>query len=241
MISAPATTHADNSSITLNVTASAGVCRAQPTDDLDTLLRRADVAMYHAKYSGGARHVHHHPGMAMPIPVSRKGTRLRDARREVTAVTRPRQMACRRCHQPLNTLGDPANPTYMHPAHKGPANHRPDPIPIGDLDTVDYVCDFCGDPQPLWSLRGGEIRAIAHKGRDQYVQDYGQRWSACAACEADAEAGRIDIDHRPGRPRPEASSTPTGANNSPHSTRRSSKPANPGGSSSPPTPGRRPA
>jgi hypothetical protein len=101
-------------------------------------------------------------------------------------------MACRRCHQPLNTLGNPANPTYTHPAHKGPADHQPDPIPIGDLDTVDYVCDFCGDPQPLWSLVCGEIRTVTQGGRDQYVQDYGQRWSACAACEADADAGRID-------------------------------------------------
>jgi diguanylate cyclase (GGDEF)-like protein len=84
MLSAPATAHAESAPITLNVTASAGVCRAKPTDDLDTLLRQADVAMYHAKHNGGARHTHHHPGMAMPIPTSRKGPRLRDRRREVT-------------------------------------------------------------------------------------------------------------------------------------------------------------
>jgi hypothetical protein len=107
-------------------------------------------------------------------------------------MNRPPQMACRQCRQPLNTLGDPAAPTYVHPAHKGPTNHQPDPIPIGDLDTIDYVCDFCGDGFPLWSLLGGEIRTVMDTGADKLIQDYGQRWSACAACEADADTGCLD-------------------------------------------------
>jgi len=80
LVAAPATVHVDPAALTLTVTASAGVCRAEPTDDLDMLLRCADQAMYHAKHAGGNRHVDYQPGMAMPSPTPRRGPRLRDRR-----------------------------------------------------------------------------------------------------------------------------------------------------------------
>jgi diguanylate cyclase (GGDEF)-like protein len=83
LVAAPATVGVfadDDAPVALAVTASAGVCRAEPGDALEVALRRADVAMYHAKRRGGARHVHYAPGMTMPSPPRREGPRLRDRR-----------------------------------------------------------------------------------------------------------------------------------------------------------------
>jgi len=74
--------------ITVTVTASIGATIAETTDPLnDVALRRADIAMYHAKRRGGNRYAIYEPGMAMPTGAPRRGPRLRDLhqRREVNS------------------------------------------------------------------------------------------------------------------------------------------------------------
>ncbi|MEV4536278.1 hypothetical protein AB0J82_21045 [Asanoa sp. NPDC049518] len=103
----------------------------------------------------------------------------------------PEEMACRTCLRVLNTSGDPA--VYVHPDGHGPVtDHRPDPVPTRNLDTVHRRCDFCGDPHPLWSLHGGDLTSIAHGADTTLVNRYGDRWAACATCHTLIEDGKID-------------------------------------------------
>jgi diguanylate cyclase len=68
----------DQPMLTLTVTASVGVCHAEASDELDIVMRRADIALHHAKLADGNRHVIYRPGMALPTPRPRRGARLRD-------------------------------------------------------------------------------------------------------------------------------------------------------------------
>jgi len=64
---------------TVTVTASVGLAFAEATDPFEEVaLRRADIAMYHAKHHGRNRHAVYEPGMAMPAAGHRRGPRLRD-------------------------------------------------------------------------------------------------------------------------------------------------------------------
>lgn len=81
LLAVPATATAAHeqadTTVSLTVTGSAGVYEAQPGDDLDVALRRADIALYHAKRTGGV-HVRYEAGMHMPPASTRRGARLRD-------------------------------------------------------------------------------------------------------------------------------------------------------------------
>ncbi|WP_328853249.1 GGDEF domain-containing protein [Micromonospora globbae] len=86
LISQPVDLTPDGEPVT--VTASVGLALAEATDPFDEVaLRRADIAMYHAKHHGRNRYAVYEPGMAMPAPDRRRGPRLRDRRPsdEVTA------------------------------------------------------------------------------------------------------------------------------------------------------------
>ncbi|WP_162908044.1 GGDEF domain-containing protein [Allorhizocola rhizosphaerae] len=73
---------------TVTVTASIGVTIAETADPLhDVALRRADIAMYHAKHAGGNRYTVYEPGMTMPANQQRRGPRLRDLRQQGRGVT----------------------------------------------------------------------------------------------------------------------------------------------------------
>ncbi|MFG1766906.1 hypothetical protein ACGFIH_26535 [Micromonospora parva] len=101
------------------------------------------------------------------------------------------EMACQTCLSPLNTLGMP--PTYVHPTHLATDGHKPAPVPVSQLDTVRRTCDFCGDPYPIWTMHGGEVTAIAIGPTAGLVQDFGDSWAACAACQTHIDEGRNDI------------------------------------------------
>jgi diguanylate cyclase (GGDEF)-like protein len=58
---------------------SAGTSWGDPAEPLSILLRRADIALYHAKHGDG-RHVLYDPDLTMPLPRPRTGGRLRDQR-----------------------------------------------------------------------------------------------------------------------------------------------------------------
>ncbi|MER7471231.1 GGDEF domain-containing protein [Micromonospora sp. NPDC000018] len=79
LISEPVELTADGEPVTVTVTASVGLALAEVTDPFEEVaLRRADIAMYHAKHHGRNRHAIYEPGMAMPAPDNRRGPRLRD-------------------------------------------------------------------------------------------------------------------------------------------------------------------
>ncbi len=85
-IAQPVQLTTDNTPVTVTITASIGVTIAENSDPLDEVaLRRADIAMYHAKHHGGNRYAIYEPGMTMPNCEYRRGPRLRDLRRGVTA------------------------------------------------------------------------------------------------------------------------------------------------------------
>ncbi|GGL17365.1 hypothetical protein [Mangrovihabitans endophyticus] len=93
------------------------------------------------------------------------------------------EMACAACLTPLNTI----NGRYIHPLHH-PNDHRPQPVPAAQLDTIARTCDLCGDPYPLWTLTGGDLTTYIGNDHAALLQTFGQRWAACAAC-------TDDIDH----------------------------------------------
>ena len=95
-------------------------------------------------------------------------------------MTPPRpEMACATCLTPLNTLGD----TYIHPiGFRTKHEHPVVPVPVAGLDTVRRTCDFCSDPHPIWTLTGGDLAAVITSTRGGLVQNYGDRWAACAPC-----------------------------------------------------------
>ncbi|WP_435126373.1 GGDEF domain-containing protein [Micromonospora tulbaghiae] len=76
LIAQPVELGADCGPVT--VTASVGLALVEATDPVQEMaLRRADIAMYHAKQHGN-RHRLYEPGMAMPAGDRRRGPRLRD-------------------------------------------------------------------------------------------------------------------------------------------------------------------
>ena len=87
-IAQPVQLATDDATVTVTVTASIGVSIAESSDPLDDVaLRRADVAMYHAKHAGGNRYTVYEPGMTMPTSEHRRGPRLRDLRQQHRGVT----------------------------------------------------------------------------------------------------------------------------------------------------------
>jgi diguanylate cyclase (GGDEF)-like protein len=71
----------DGAHMSVTVTASIGAATAESPDPFeDVALRRADIAMYHAKRHGGNRYAIYEPGMTMPTTHVRRGPRLRDLR-----------------------------------------------------------------------------------------------------------------------------------------------------------------
>jgi diguanylate cyclase (GGDEF)-like protein len=71
-------TTAPHPTVRLTVTASAGIYTTLPDDDLDLALRRADIAMHHAKRSGGDVPVPYQTGMHLPPATDRRGRHLQD-------------------------------------------------------------------------------------------------------------------------------------------------------------------
>lgn len=81
LIAQPVNLTTDGTTVTVTVTASVGIALAESTDPCEEVaLRRADIAMYHAKHHGRNRHAIYEPGMAMPDVEHRRGPRLRDRR-----------------------------------------------------------------------------------------------------------------------------------------------------------------
>jgi len=87
-IAGPVPLATDDIPVTVAVTASIGMTIAETADPLDDVgLRRADIAMYHAKHAGGNRYAIYEPGMTMPNSEHRRGPRLRDLRQQRRGVT----------------------------------------------------------------------------------------------------------------------------------------------------------
>jgi hypothetical protein len=102
-------------------------------------------------------------------------------------MTSPREeMACATCLAPLNVLDN----QFIHPLYRDNDGHPPVPIPVSQLDTVNRTCDFCGDPHPMWTLLGGNVRVLATSIQTGLLQDMGETWAACVPCMADLDAGR---------------------------------------------------
>jgi hypothetical protein len=103
------------------------------------------------------------------------------------------EMACGKCHAPLNLLGDP--PSYIHPLSFATDGHQPQPVPAQELETIARRCDFCGSDLPVWTLYGNQaISVVAAGDHGGLAQDYGDAWAACAACEhliANRDTGRL--------------------------------------------------
>lgn len=104
----------------------------------------------------------------------------------------PREMACQRCLSPLHILDTAGSISYVHPMGRSGDGHQPVPVPVESLDTVAYHCDFCNSSYPVWTLSVEPIGVVAVQEGKELLQSYGDRWSACAACERLVSAGKID-------------------------------------------------
>ncbi|MBB5874595.1 diguanylate cyclase (GGDEF)-like protein [Allocatelliglobosispora scoriae] len=67
----------DGAPITLTCSGRAGTCWGEPSDQLGTLLHRADVALYHVKRTHLPYDIYA-PSMTVPAGLPRRGPRLRD-------------------------------------------------------------------------------------------------------------------------------------------------------------------
>lgn len=100
-------------------------------------------------------------------------------------------MVCGTCSQPLNRFlpmdtdgaftGEVA---YRH--RSGAVDHEPAPQPVAEHfeADLDYVCDFCNDPEPAWKYRAPGLSSIVLDGDEEIVQeiDFGEHWAACRIC-----------------------------------------------------------
>jgi len=87
-IAQPVQLATDDTPATVTITASIGMTVAETSDPIDEVaLRRADIAMYHAKHAGGNRYTVYEPGMTMPTSEPRRGPRLRDLRQQRRGLT----------------------------------------------------------------------------------------------------------------------------------------------------------
>jgi hypothetical protein len=135
-----------------------------------------------------------------------------------TEISRDRRIARRQVlpdlPRALNTYEGPAGVTYLHAAElRGePVDHRPDPVPVTEIDAPLMVCDFCSAPEAAWIYRCADQRTDLRRvtARVVDVRDYrdrhhaarasrvetehaltqssGERWSACAGCAELVEA-----------------------------------------------------
>jgi diguanylate cyclase (GGDEF)-like protein len=80
-VGAPVDVAVDGTPVRLEPSATAGAVGGDAGDPLAVLLRRADIALYHAKHAGRPYRLYQ-PGLAMPAPAARGGPRLRDCRGE---------------------------------------------------------------------------------------------------------------------------------------------------------------
>ena len=107
----------------------------------------------------------------------------------------PRQsMGCRVCRITLHAQRHDAHPDrvqHRHPHRPGGWDHRPEPVPLVELDVTERACDLCSGPYPLIRLEssGGVVAPAA--GTDPL--DTGAGWSACAACAKAVDAGHPDL------------------------------------------------
>ncbi|GGJ75866.1 hypothetical protein GCM10010123_02250 [Pilimelia anulata] len=97
----------------------------------------------------------------------------------------PPIMACRTCGVVLNVLTDPAGSTdYLHPARLGGYSHEPDPAPAAEVTDVDWRCDLCSDPRPMWERATlDQVAAILTGDGQELVQQFGDKWLACITCD----------------------------------------------------------
>lgn len=100
-------------------------------------------------------------------------------------------MVCGVCSQPLNRFlpmdADGAFTGEVEYRHRSEdAGHEPAPQPAVEHFAVDldWVCDFCNAPEPVWSYRAPGVRSIALDGDDEVIHedDFGEDWAACRTC-----------------------------------------------------------
>lgn len=100
-------------------------------------------------------------------------------------------MVCGICSQPLHRFlpmtADGAftgEVAYRH--RSGEADHEPAPQPAAEHfeADLDWVCDFCNAPKPVWNYQAPGVRMLALDADDMIVQEhvYGTDWAACRIC-----------------------------------------------------------
>jgi hypothetical protein len=115
---------------------------------------------------------------------------------------------CRSCRRAVNTRTGPSGVTYLHAVEvRGQTvDHRPDPVPVSEIEDPLIECDFCSAPEAAWIYRCADQRTNVRKvtarvvdARDYHkrhhaartlrteteptlTQAWGERWSACSGC-----------------------------------------------------------
>jgi hypothetical protein len=115
---------------------------------------------------------------------------------------------CRRCRRAVNTRTGPGGVTFLHAVEVrgGTVDHRPDPVPVTEIDDPLIECDFCSELGAAWVYRCADRRTDLHRitarvvgagdYRDRHraarvrrtetehviTEAWGERWSACSGC-----------------------------------------------------------
>jgi len=108
----------------------------------------------------------------------------------------------------VNTRTGPGGVSYLHAVEVrgGTVDHRPDPVPVTEIQDPVIECDFCSAPDAAWIYRCADHRTDLHRVtarvvsardyRDRHhaarvrrtdtehalTQAWGERWSACVGC-----------------------------------------------------------
>ena len=119
------------------------------------------------------------------------------------------QMYCRTCRRALHRQQTPTGvESFIHAAdlHGGASDHRPEPVPLGELPDPLMECDFCSRPEVAWIYtcadqqtdrnivttrrvgtrdyrdRHQAARSLSVQTAPGPSQRWGQQWTACEGC-----------------------------------------------------------
>lgn len=101
-------------------------------------------------------------------------------------------MACKRCQAPLNsfTMSDGAV-EYTHARVWEDHDHEPEPVPVGAVDELVMVCDFCNEPDPVWQYTGADLSHLQVRPDLDVTNNYSPVWSACQRCDDFVASGDV--------------------------------------------------
>jgi hypothetical protein len=129
--------------------------------------------------------------------------RMMDGAADYSAEYLRRPWRCATCHQGVRRMNLPDGTTqYVHARPwEIKDGHPAAPEQVDDLRMVNVVCDFCGDPNPVWAYTGPNVivKPLVNpltgepvKADDPGYEGLGTEWAGCDICDRYVTAGDLE-------------------------------------------------